>query len=91
MSYTFNGMTIPDHMMDALKRYTEHGQQPGGFLCAVITNDLKEACGKADDNNMRIIPAYVAWLYNEAPSGSWGTPEQFEAWTNAHLDSSAML
>lgn len=78
--FSFNGMRIPDHMMDALKRYTERGRRPGSFLCAVISNDLQSACENADDQNIHLIPAYVAWLYNEAPGGCWGSPEQLKAW-----------
>lgn len=80
MSYTFRGMTIPDDMMEGLVDYVEHGIEPGHFLCAVISNDLHEACGRADDRNLPIIAAYVAWLYNEAPSTCWGSKAKMEAY-----------
>lgn len=78
--YTFRGFTIPAYMRDALQRYIEHGEPPGDFLTAVISNNLLEAVSRADDHNQINLPAYVAYLYNEAPPGSWGSPEKMQAW-----------
>lgn len=71
---------IPPHMMDAIHRYVDNHIAPGGFLTAVICNDLQEACSRADDHNIAIIPVYVAYLYNEVPSGCWGSHEAMEHW-----------
>jgi len=78
--YTFRGFTIPTYMLHALNRYIEHGEPPGDFLTAVITNNLLEAVSRADDHNQVNLPAYIAYLYNEAPQGSWGSPERMQAW-----------
>jgi hypothetical protein len=78
--YTFHGFTIPEHMMAGLLRYIEHGVYPGDFLTAVLENDLKEAVGRADDANLQCLPAYVGYLYNEAPGLCWGTPERVRNW-----------
>jgi hypothetical protein len=78
--YQFNQFYIPERMMGGIKRYIEHGIKPGSFLRAVIQNDLREAVGAADDENMANLPAYVAYFYNEAPSDCWGSPENMEAW-----------
>ncbi len=83
MAYQFNEMVIPDHMLDGLREYVDHGIPQGHFLTAVITNDLKEACARADRTNLRIIPAYVAWLYNEADARCWGSREKMDAWIDA--------
>ena len=53
---------------------------PGGFLQAVICNDLKEAFGRADEDNTRAMKEIVSWFYNEAPSDCWGSREKMEAW-----------
>ena len=66
--------------LDGLKRYVEHRIPTGGFLRAVLENDLKEAVARADDENQHVIPIYVCWLYNEAPSTCWGSPEAVKAW-----------
>lgn len=77
------------HNLDGLKRYVEEGIPVGGFLSAVISNDLREACGRADDYNLRVIPIYVAWLYNEAPGGCWGSKENMDAWIERHAKARA--
>jgi hypothetical protein len=78
--YTFREFYIPDRMMGGLIRYIENGIAPGDFLTAVICNDLKEAVGRADDENIRNLPAYLGYLYNEAPMGCWGSPGQMKRW-----------
>ena len=77
--------TIPDHMMDAINRYVQNHIEPGGFLTAVICNDLVEAVGRADDLNMTLLPAYVNYFYNEAPGACWGSPERMERWLNGGI------
>lgn len=74
------GMVIPAHMMETLQAYIEYGRPTGDFLQAVISNDLREACGRADDTNFRILPAYVIYLYNNAPAACWGSRAKYEAW-----------
>jgi hypothetical protein len=66
--------------LDSLQAYIETGRPLGGFLEAVVSNDLKEACARADDINQRQIFDYVKWLYNNAPIGCWGSPENYEFW-----------
>ena len=70
-------------MLAALNRYIENGIRPGGFLNAVLCNDLKEAIGRADYINMPLIPSYVNWLYNEAPSACWGSSQKVDSWIAA--------
>lgn len=82
--YRFNKFYIPERMMGGIKRYIEQGIKPGSFLCAVIHNDLREACGMADDENVMNLPAYVAYFYNEAPSQCWGSPEHMQQWIDCH-------
>jgi hypothetical protein len=71
---------IPTHMMEAMDRYINHGIKPGSFLSAVIRNDLCDAIGRADDINIHLIPDYVRYFYNDAPSACWGSPAKFESW-----------
>jgi len=78
--YKFREFHIPDYMMPGLLRYIEYGVMPGHFLTAVLENDLKEAVSQADENNMKNLPAYMGYLYNEAPIGCYGSPEIVSAW-----------
>ena len=70
--YQFQEFYIPERMMGGIRRYIEHGIKPGDFLCAVIDNDLALACGRADNENQKNIPAYPAYFYNEAPRACYG-------------------
>ncbi|MCR4300672.1 MAG: hypothetical protein NUV51_03605 [Sulfuricaulis sp.] len=78
--YTFRDWYIPDRMMEALTRYVEQHVPTGDFLLAVLENNLSEAVGRADDENLQNLPAYVAYLYNEVPSTCHGSPEKVTAW-----------
>ena len=71
---------IPERMMGSIRRYIVTGVEPGGFLSAVICNDLRDAVGQADGENLALIPAYVKFFYNDAPSECWGSREKFKAW-----------
>ena len=80
MSYEFRGMRASDQMMRELNTYIKDGVPPCSFLQSVISNDLIGAVNNADDYNMSVIPAYVAYLFNKAPMQCWATKEKMEAW-----------
>lgn len=52
----------------------------GSFMMAVVSNDLHEACSRADDVNRYNLWDIVGWFYNEAPSDAWGSPAKVNAW-----------
>jgi hypothetical protein len=79
-AYTFRDFYIPFYMKGAIDRYVRLGIPPGDFLTAVISNDLAEAVGRADDINLRNLPAYVAYFYNEVDGRAWGSREKMERW-----------
>lgn len=80
LTYEFRNFRIREDMVDAIQGYIRHGWHPGDFLSAVIGNDLKEAVTRADDDNLRNLPAFVAYFYNEAPAACWGSPEKQREW-----------
>ena len=80
LNYTFQGFEIPEYMARGVDRYISDCLQPGDFLTAVITNDLKKAVDRADDNNMKNIPAYIGYFYNETPVSCWGSEKNMTAW-----------
>ena len=71
---------LPEHMQDAMRRYMANGIQPGSFLTAVLANDFMGAVGRADAINSARLRDYAVWLYNHAPRGSFGSPEQVKQW-----------
>jgi hypothetical protein len=74
---------IPDYMAVGLERWIEYGKNPGSFLTAVLTNDLREACLTADDTNRDLLWNYIAFLYEDAPYNCWGSSEKVKAWQKA--------
>jgi hypothetical protein len=71
---------IPAHMQAALRRYVLEGIKPGDFLTAVICNDLRNAVGRADSENLPLLSLYVMWFYNIAPGTCWGSHEAMLKW-----------
>lgn len=60
--------------------YVLRGQPLGHFLTALITNDLRETCIRADDDSKYQIWNVVFFLYNHAPMECWGSPERYRKW-----------
>jgi hypothetical protein len=72
--------SIPQHLLNSLERYLNHGIMPGGFLTAVLENNLCEAFGRADIHNSAILKEIVGYVYNHLPSESWGSREKVREW-----------
>lgn len=77
---------VPEHDWEGLQLYFEQGVPPGGFLLAVLENNLKEACARADAINQRHIWDIMNWLYNVVPMGSYGSKESVAKWLAYHAD-----
>ncbi len=71
---------IPGHMVPGVVNWVLEGKVPGGFLQAVINNDLMGALGKADDTNKHKLWNYGMFFHNFAPSGCYGSPDKVQAW-----------
>src|SRR6266702_2435822 len=68
------------HIVPSIDRYVNNRIPAGGFLQAVLSNDLKEACARADNQNRYLLFEIVGYLYNEIPASCWGSPERVENW-----------
>jgi hypothetical protein len=75
-----NWFGIPQYMRGGVARYLLQGIPPGSFLQAVFSNDLMSAAGKADDTNIQCLAEYAKFLYNCAPTISYGSKEIVKAW-----------
>lgn len=64
----------------ALDNYGTDGIPTGGFLRAVLSNDLFLALRKADIDNQHDIFEIVHYVYNELPGNCWGSKEAVAAW-----------
>jgi hypothetical protein len=72
--------TIPGHTYESLKRYVIDGIEPGGFLTAVLSNDLIGAVANADDQNEKQITTIAKFVYNRCPIGCSGSKEKVNKW-----------
>lgn len=74
---------IPQHTQASLRRYIEQGCYPGGFVTAVLCNDLMRAINSADSDNLAALPAIAQFVYNRMPETSWGSAEKIRSTVTA--------
>ena len=74
--------TIPPRMHQAITAYVVNRQPTGDFLTALLHNDLVAAFGRADERNTAALSEWTKLIYNDVPSGCWGSPEVVRAWIN---------
>jgi len=80
---------VPKYILDIINRYVEDDVPPGGFLTAVLSNDLVGAFTWADSDCKSALPDIVRYLNNEIPAESWGSKDKVEAWLNRKCVDSA--
>lgn len=71
---------VPFHLQGGLKRYFEEHVRPGGFLVAVLSNDLREAVTRGSRESLAGLGFVMAYLIACAPSECWGSAEAVNAW-----------
>jgi hypothetical protein len=69
-------------IIETLNRYVDDRCPTGGFLHAVLSNDLTQACAKADMRNQNQLHKIVSYVYNNLPLICWGSPEKVDKWLN---------
>ena len=74
----YNG--LPEAMRGEMRRYIERGIPPGGFVTAVLENNLVKAYNRADQTNFDAMDKWAFFLHNEAPRGAWGSAPHVAAW-----------
>jgi len=75
----------PAHILDGIWDYAQNHRLHGGFVMAVLENNLNEALGQADSSSLaglRDICAYVTW---EIPATCHGSKEKVQAWLSEIL------
>lgn len=80
ISAKYGDYGLPDYMWHGLQRYLLDGIQPGGFMTAMLGNDLELTVARADEENLEKLGAWVMFLHNEIPAAAWGNPERVELW-----------
>lgn len=71
---------VPAHLAPGLNRWIRDGIMPGGFLRAVLSNDLRTAVAAGDPTSVEALPDIVRWLEERAPPDCWGSAEAVQRW-----------
>jgi hypothetical protein len=74
---------IPSNTQSGLERYIEKRIMPGGFLTAVLSNDLMGAVAHADSGNIHALPLIARFVYNRLPSTCHGSIQKMNNWCEA--------
>lgn len=70
----------PSNIVHSIEKYVTQGYKPGGFLTAVLQNDLTSAVMLADKDNLVALPHIVAYVYHKVPSNCWGSKDRVNNW-----------
>ena len=74
---------IPVSTLESLSQYVEHHRRVGGFLEAVLSNDLIGAFARADEPNKAALWAIVSYCQFELEPGQcWGSASNYQNWIN---------
>lgn len=79
-TYKYRNVELPPHLKSSLDAYVQTGRPLGSFLQACVDNNLREACGRADETNLPLIPVIVSYLHCECPIFCWGMEGQHDRW-----------
>ncbi len=85
----FGEWRIPELTKSGLECYLLYGVEPGSFLTMVLEGDV-HAILSADEHNRAHFHDIIAFLHNEAPYTSWGSPEKMKSYmekVRAYLES----
>lgn len=80
VKFTENDLHFSNYMQEAIGNYLCYGLMPGGFLTAVLANDLMGAAGLADSWNLPRLGHIANWINLHAPSDSVGSYRAVSKW-----------
>lgn len=70
----------PQTVRQSLWLYIYYRINTGGFLKAVLSNDLMQTMTRADQHNRQNIYEICQFLYNHLPARCFGSPEKYREW-----------
>lgn len=80
MSYLEKYGRIPASTIQALRNYEDYGISPGGFLSALLQDNLIEAAKLADQTSLNTLGAVVDYMFNEMDHECYGSKEKYQEW-----------
>ena len=85
MLFNDDRLDIPERTKRSLDRWACFAEYQGGFITAVLENNLVEAFNKADRKNLNALDDIVKYIYNHLPFECWGSIEKVEKWEGLEL------
>jgi len=80
---------IEPRFKESLDAYVRTGRPTGGFLRAVLENNLSEAMARGDEEEIDNLPLVVSHLVNNCPAGCWGSPASVRDWRGTQAEEAA--
>jgi hypothetical protein len=78
------GCVIPERIERSIRSYVEHGVEPGGFVRAVLENDLQAAVQRADPDCFVALRSICHHIFNCIPEKAWGSRLKIAVWLCDH-------
>ncbi len=75
------GCKLPPHVEKGLRNFVTLGVVPGGFVRAVLENDLQAAVARADPESFAALKTVVNHVFNCLPGDSWGSREKVKLYS----------
>tara|TARA_R100001086_G_scaffold117964_1_gene60611 strand:+ start:262 stop:549 length:288 start_codon:yes stop_codon:yes gene_type:complete len=72
--------TAPIRILEAISDYAENRTPRGGFVTAVLENNLSLAVHRADPESLKGLVDIVRFVHWEIPAPCHGSKEIVEAW-----------
>lgn len=69
-----------------IDNYVQYGLIPGGFVTAVLSNDLMEAVGRADSENRRDLYEICQYVRDTVPIDGRGSVQKVSSWLKRKSD-----
>jgi hypothetical protein len=76
---------IDPDVLASISRWVFRGIKPGGFLTAVLQNDLYTAVSRADGRNAAALKDIAVLLFTYCPTGCYGSREKVEKWLSQRM------
>ena len=81
---------IPRHIKTAIDGYVDHGRSIGGFVFAVLCNDLFEAVARADEYSRLCLDDICKYIFNFTSPSCWGSKKKVVDWLKLHKEDPVM-
>lgn len=76
---------VSGDMFRIIRDYVMDGMYPGGFVAAVLANNLFAAVARGDAESVSSLRAITLLIYNHCPGECWGCEEDVVVWMRGRI------